>query len=87
MKQEPPQTRPSRSGIPAVHGGEDVNSSEQPASPVGNQQSGTDTVSSTGLRRPVPLVLDIDDDPMAGIPAELAALVGCYDSDTPGGCG
>ena len=45
------------------------------------------TVASTGLRRPVPLVLDLDEDPLAGIPAEVLELIGCYDSDTPGGCG
>lgn len=31
MKQEPSQTRPSRVGIPAVHGGEDVKVLDMPA--------------------------------------------------------
>ncbi|EST28977.1 hypothetical protein [Streptomyces roseochromogenus] len=43
--------------------------------------------SLTGLRRPVPVVLDIDDDPMEGIPAELVDMVGQFDRDTAGGCG
>jgi hypothetical protein len=46
-----------------------------------------ETVASTGLRRPVPLVVDLDEDPLEGIPAEVMDLVGSYDSDTPGGCG
>ncbi|WP_326770686.1 hypothetical protein OG978_43990 (plasmid) [Streptomyces sp. NBC_01591] len=46
-----------------------------------------ETESLTGLRRPVPVVLDIDDDPMEGVPAELADLVGRFDQDTAGGCG
>ncbi|WP_432015097.1 hypothetical protein [Streptomyces cucumeris] len=46
-----------------------------------------DTESLSGLRRPVPVVPDIDADPMDGIPAELIALVGCFDTDTAGGCG
>lgn len=46
-----------------------------------------ETRASTGLRRPVPLVIDYDTDPLEGIPEELFDLVGSYDSDTPGGCG
>ncbi|WP_457030393.1 hypothetical protein [Kitasatospora sp. P5_F3] len=45
------------------------------------------TRASTGLARPVPLVLDLAEDPLEGIPPELFDLVGSYDLDTPGGCG
>jgi hypothetical protein len=44
-------------------------------------------VRATGLRRPIPLVTDYDADPLAGIPSALHDAVGCYDSDTAGGCG
>jgi hypothetical protein len=48
-----------------------------------------DLTSATGttLRRPIPVVTDPDEDPLSGIPAELLEAVGCFDSDTAGGCG
>jgi len=44
-------------------------------------------VRATGLRRPIPLVTEYDADPLAGIPSAVRDAVGCYDSDTAGGCG
>jgi len=63
------------------------NSSVATAEPSTGTGAAVETVASTGLRRPVPLVLDIDEDPLAGIPEELFDKVGSYDSDTAGGCG
>ncbi|WP_153882756.1 hypothetical protein [Streptomyces sp. CB01881] len=55
------------------------------ANPAGPRAAETESL--TGLRRPVPLVADIDDDPMDGIPAELTGLVSGLGDDTAGGCG
>ncbi|MBP0450812.1 MULTISPECIES: hypothetical protein [unclassified Kitasatospora] len=55
------------------------------ANPAGPRAAETESL--TGLRRPVPLVADIDDDPMDGIPAELTGLVSGLGNDTAGGCG
>lgn len=59
----------------------------EPIRPAHETEVVEETRASTGLRRPVPLVTDIEADPLEGIPPQLFDLIGVYDNDTPGGCG